>query len=137
MLKRTFANQQFIKFIAVGGFAALINFLSRIALNEFVSFRWAVFLAYMLGMLTAYILSRMFVFDKSGHGTAVELYKFALVNLFAVVQVWLISVGLAEYLFPAVNFNFYANEIAHIIGLSIPIISSFFGHKYYTFKKLQ
>lgn len=127
---------EFIQFLLVGGFAAGVNFLCRIGLNEFMSFRWAVFIAYLFGMLTAFLLSKYFVFEKSGKHHLHELRDFTLVNILAVIQVWLISVGLAEHLFPLVNYTFYANEVAHLIGLMIPAITSYFGHKYFSFKKV-
>lgn len=130
-------KSEFTRFLLVGGFAALVNFLSRIGYSQFLSYRWAVFIAYITGMITAYLLSRLFVFEQSGKHPAHELLHFSLVNLVAVIQVWLISVGLAEYFFPYINFNFYPEEIAHAISLVIPVISSYFGHKYYTFRQKQ
>lgn len=122
-----------MRFVITGGFAAGINFLSRIGLSEFVSYRYAVFFAYLIGMITAFILSKLFVFDKSGKTAWNEFAKFTIVNIVAVIQVWLISVGLVEYGFPAINFVFYPEEIAHLIGISVPVISSYYGHKYFTF----
>ena len=134
MIRKHFLSQQFLKFLFVGGLAAGVNFVSRILLSETMSYRWAVFVAYFIGMLTAYILSRTFVFEKSSRKPLHELYYFAVVNMVAVCQVWLISVFLAEYLFPKSGFGFYPEEIAHIIGLSVPIFTSFLGHKYWSFK---
>ncbi|HID48267.1 MAG TPA: GtrA family protein, partial [Chromatiales bacterium] len=48
-------QNRFQRFLLVGGVAALVNFLARIALNQAMSFRWAVFVAYLIGMLTAYL----------------------------------------------------------------------------------
>ncbi|MDR9437303.1 MAG: GtrA family protein [Thiohalophilus sp.] len=126
---------EFMQFLVVGGFAALVNFISRIIINEWVGYRLAVVLAYLVGMLTAFILSKIYVFEKSGRHHWHELRDFTLVNLLAVVQVWLISVGLAEYLFPAVGYTVYAPEVAHLIGLAIPAVTSYLGHKYYSFRK--
>ncbi|MFP3873098.1 MAG: GtrA family protein [Thiohalophilus sp.] len=126
---------EFMQFLIVGGFAALVNFVSRIIINEWVGYRLAVVLAYLVGMLTAFILSKIYVFEKSGRHHWHELRDFTLVNLLAVVQVWLISVGLAEYLFPAIDYTFYAPEVAHLIGLAIPAVTSYLGHKYYSFRK--
>ena len=137
MVKKIFFNQQFIRFMFVGGLAAAINFVSRIALNEFFSFRWSVVLAYIIGMLTAYTLSKYLVFEKSGKSAFTELYRFALVNVIAIVQVWLISVGLVEYLFPTVGYTFHADELGHFIGLVVPILTSFIGHKYFTFNRAK
>jgi len=129
-------SSEFVRFLVVGGFAAGVNFISRIFLNEYMSFRWAVFLAYLVGMLTAYLFSRWFVFEASGKHPGHELFYFTLVNLAAVAQVWLISVGLAEYLFPAIGFTFFYHEIAHLIGLAVPAVTSYYGHKYFSFGKV-
>ena len=134
MIRKNFLSKQFVKFLMVGGFAALVNFISRILLSEVMSYRWSIFVAYLIGMLTAYLLSRLFVFEKSSRKPLQELYYFSIVNLLAVCQVWIISVLLAEYVFPKLEFSFYPEEIAHIIGLSVPIFTSFLGHKYWSFK---
>jgi putative flippase GtrA len=126
---------EFMQFLIVGGFAALVNFVSRIIINEWVNYRIAIVLAYLVGMLTAFILSKIYVFEKSGRHHWHELRDFTLVNLLAVIQVWLISVGLAEYFFPFIGFHFYAPEVAHLIGLAIPAVTSYFGHKYFSFRK--
>jgi len=126
-------NNEFTRFVLTGGFAAGVNFLSRVGLSEFYSYRYSVFFAYLIGMVTAFILSKLFVFEKTSQSTHNEFVKFTLVNILAVIQVWLISVGLAEYGFPAIQFNYYPEAIAHLIGISVPVITSYFGHKYFTF----
>lgn len=130
-------DKPFHRFLLVGGLAAAVNFVARILLNSIMSFRWAVFVAYLIGMLTAYILTRSLVFEPSGRHPAHELFWFSMVNLAAVIQVWGISVGLAEYLFPAMQFELYPNELAHAIGLAVPAVTSYFGHKYLSFSKLK
>lgn len=134
MIRKHFLNQQFLRFLVVGGMAAGVNFISRIFLSETMSYRWAIFVAYIVGMLTAYLLSRAFVFEKSSRKPIHELYYFSIVNVVAVCQVWGISILLAEYIFPKTGFGFYPEEIAHIIGLSVPIFTSFLGHKFWSFK---
>ncbi|MCW8899599.1 MAG: GtrA family protein [Gammaproteobacteria bacterium] len=129
-------HDEFFQFLFVGGLAAGINFVSRIGFSELVSYRVAIVLAYLIGMLTAFILSKHYVFEKSGRHFKDELRDFTIVNIFAVIQVWFISVGLAEYLFPYIFFTFYPEEIAHLIGLGIPAVTSYFGHKYFSFRKV-
>ncbi len=135
MIKSFRANSEFIRFVLVGGFAALVNFLSRIAINTVYNFRESVIIAYIIGMLTAYVLTKLFVFAPSGKHPLKELSYFTVVNGIAIIQVWLISVGLAEYFFPSIDYNFYPNEIAHFIGISVPVITSYYGHKYFSFKQ--
>ena len=128
-------TSEFTRFLFVGALAALVNFVSRIIFSEWMSFRIAIIVAYLVGMLTAYILSRTLVFEPSGKHPGNELFYFSLVNLAAVIQVWLISIGLAEYAFPYLDFHFYPEEVAHLGGLSVPVITSYLGHKYFSFAK--
>jgi len=128
-------HNEFFQFVLVGGLAAAINFISRLALSEFFSYRISIILAYLIGMLTAFLLSKYYVFENSGRAFNDELKDFTLVNIFAIIQVWFISVSLAEYFFPYISFNFHPEAVAHLIGLGIPAITSYFGHKYYSFRK--
>lgn len=130
------AHSEFFQFLIVGGLAAGINFVSRIGFSELVSYRVAIILAYIIGMITAFLLSKHYVFQRSGRPLRDELRDFTIVNIFAVIQVWLISVGLAEYFFPYILFTFYPEEVAHLTGLGIPAITSYFGHKYFSFRKV-
>lgn len=128
-------NKPFVRFLIVGGFAALLNFLSRILLSEWFTYRWAVVYAYLFGMLTAYLLSRIYVFEKSGRHPVSEFFWFGVVNVFAIIQVWVISVGLAEYVFPYVQFKVYPEAVAHAVGLLVPAVTSYYGHKMLSFRK--
>lgn len=128
-------NLQFLKFLVTGGIAALVNLLSRYALNHVMSFEAAVVAAYLLGMATAYLLARHFVFDASGRSVASEVRRFVLVNLVALGFVWVISVGLARVVFPAIGMTWHADDIAHLIGVLAPAVTSYIGHRFYTFAR--
>lgn len=128
-------NLQFLKFLVTGGIAALVNLLSRYALNHVMSFEAAVVAAYLLGMATAYLLARRFVFDASGRSVASEVRRFVLVNLVALGFVWMISVGLARVVFPAIGMTWHADDIAHLIGVLAPAVTSYIGHRFYTFAR--
>ena len=135
MIRKHFLTTQFAKFLLVGGLAASVNFGIRIILSIYMSYGWAVFMAYLFGMTTAYFLTKMWVFEKTGRSIASEAWYFSIVNIVAVAQVWIISVGLAQYIFPRIGIFNYSEEIAHLIGLSVPVFTSFLGHKYMSFKK--
>ena len=60
-----FAKRQFVVFIVTGGVAALVNFLSRILFNQWLSFSSSVILAYLCGMVTAYVLAKSFTISWS------------------------------------------------------------------------
>ena len=54
-------------------------------------------------------------------------------NLAGVIQVLLISIGLADYAFPAIGFTWHAQDVAHVAGVAAPIFTSYLGHKYFSF----
>ena len=93
-------RREFSLFLLTGGVAASVNVVSRIGFSTVVRFELAVLLAYGIGMLTAYVLARRFVFLNSRTSIRRSLAAFALVNLFAVLQTWLVSVGLRNWLLP-------------------------------------
>ena len=131
---KIFKSKQFLAFLITGGIAALANFGSRFAFSEYFSFGTAVILAYLIGMVTAFVLAKLFVFETSRHSTKKEFFYFTLVNVVAIIQTYIISVGLVEYLFPSIKFSFYPEAAAHAIGVVFPVFTSFIGHKYFSFK---
>lgn len=129
-----FASKQFIAFMITGGIAALVNFGSRIIYNSFTGFSMAIILAYLTGMVTAFILAKYFVFTDSQNSTQKSAIFFTLVNVIAILQTWLISLGLAYYVLPWLGVNHYIKEISHAVGVMVPVFSSYIGHKYLTFR---
>jgi len=128
------SQPQFLRFLASGGFAAVVNVVSRHLLSRVVGFEIAVLIAYAIGMVTAYALFRLLVFGRSGRSIASEGYRFVLVNVLALGLVLTVSVFLARIVFPFMHFEWHAQDIAHVIGVGVPTISSYIGHKQYTFR---
>jgi putative flippase GtrA len=126
-------KREFLSFVAIGGFAAGVNFVSRFPIDYFTGFEVAVVLAYAIAMTTAFLLNRAFVFKASDGPWLRQYWRFFLVNLLALAQVFVVSVGLARFLFPAIGFDWYAEAIAHAIGLASPILTSYWAHKRYSF----
>lgn len=133
-LLNLFSSQQFILFIFTGGTAAAVNFCSRFIYNQWFSFSVSIVLAYITGMITAYLLARAFVFKASKQAVSKSILFFILINIFAVLQTWLISMWLAYQVLPALNVVEYTHEIAHAVGIVIPVFTSYIGHKRYSFK---
>ena len=128
-----FMSRQFLAFLLTGGTAALVNFVTRIIYNMWVGFSTAVVLAYLTGMVTAYVLARIFVFKVSTQTLQRSILLFALVNLLAIVQTWAVSLLMAYSVLPALGVSLFSIEIAHAIGIVIPVFTSFLGHKYWSF----
>ena len=126
---------RFISFLAAGGFAAFVNLASRYLLTPFMGFRLSIVVAYLLGMVVAFVLFRTLVFGRSGASVTRESYRFVVVNLLALMLVWIISVTLVSVVFPAVELIWHAEDIAHFIGTCVPAITSYIGHSIFTFKR--
>ncbi|UZE48124.1 GtrA family protein [Rhodopseudomonas sp. P2A-2r] len=127
-------NREFIRFALAGGVAAAVNILSRWLLSSFIRFEIAVVIAYLIGMAVAFGLTRHFVFARSDRQLQSEAMRFVLVNLFALAQVWIVSVGLAEWVLPWLGIVWQKDLIAHVVGVVSPIATSYFGHKKFTFR---
>lgn len=124
----------FILFLVVGGIAAAANIVARVQLNHVFSYEWSVLFAFPIGLLVAFVLNRMLVFRDSDRSIISSSWRFALVNVVALLQVWLTSVGLARLLFPWLGFTFHAELVAHAIGVASPVLFSFLAHKHFSFR---
>jgi putative flippase GtrA len=133
-MMQQFMSRQFLVFLLTGGTAAAVNFGSRILYNHWLDFALAIILAYLTGMITAFVLAKLFVFKDSQQSLQRSALFFVLVNLIAVLQTWLISMGLAYYLLPAIGVHTYVREIAHAVGVAVPVFTSYIGHKRFSFR---
>nr|WP_315527335.1 GtrA family protein [uncultured Achromobacter sp.] len=131
---KIFLNKQFTLFVVTGGIAAAANFGSRILFNRWMDFSSAVILAYITGMVVAFLLAKAFVFRESTQSTNKSILFFIVVNVFAVLQTWLISMGLAVYVLPAMGVKVFVHEMAHAAGIVAPVFTSYLGHKHFSFR---
>ncbi len=134
MIKQ-FVSRQFLAFLLTGGTAAVVNLASRILYNQWVGFSSAIILAYVTGMITAFILAKLFVFKESKLSTQYSALFFVLVNIVAVIQTWIVTMVLAYYLLPLLGFVSNLREIAHAVGVAIPVFTSYVGHKHWSFRE--
>ena len=129
-----FFSKQFLIFLLTGGTAAVVNFGSRIFYNLSLDFSSSVILAYITGMVTAFILARIFVFKNSQQALHRSAVFFILVNMVAILQTWSISMGMAYYLLPWLDISRFVPEISHAIGVIVPVFTSYLGHKRWSFR---
>lgn len=125
---------RFVRFLLTGGTAAIVNILSRALLSLVIPFEASVIVAYLIGMVTAFVLARLFVFERSGHALGTEFTRFALVNIVSLAQVWLVSVLLVRWLFPVIGYTFQPELVGHSIAVLSPAITSYYGHKLFSFR---
>lgn len=129
-----FRSRQFLSFLVSGGIAAAVNFGTRIALSQWFSFSTAVVLAYLVGMATAFMLAELFVFTRRESSIRRSAAFFVLVNILAIAQTWAVSMLLAHIVLPALGVHTFREEIAHAVGIVVPVFTSYLGHKHWTFR---
>lgn len=126
---------QFIRFILVGAIAAAVNIGCRVFFSQLIAFEYAVALAFPAGLAVGFFLSRTFVFPSSENPIGSQITRFVTINLLALAQVWLVSVGMARLVFPLTRYTWHAELFAHTIGVLSPVVTSYLGHKHFTFRK--
>ena len=125
---------QFLRFLVAGGIAAAANYGSRFVFSIWLSYSVAIVLAYLVGMIVAFALMRHHVFDARAGALRAQIAKFVVVNVFAVLQTLAISLLLAHWVLPSFGIQNNAEAIAHLVGVLVPAITSYFGHRMLTFK---
>jgi putative flippase GtrA len=128
------ALPEFVRFVIAGGIAACVNIGIRIPLGWIMPYSVSIVAAYLVGMTAAFLLARIFVFDATHHSTSREYLRFTMVNLVSLAQVWLVSIGLDKWMFPWLGMTWHSPTVAHIIGVASPVLTSYYGHKWFSFR---
>ncbi len=132
MIKYIF-TKQFIGFLAVGGLAAFLHWLARILISLWLPFSLAIVLAYIVGMATAFLLNRVFVFRKSEKSLTEQARGFVLINLLFFPIVWYAAITINDGL-RTLGFTFHTEEISHAIAVALPMIVTFLFYKLIAFR---
>lgn len=128
-------TKQFLCFLLSGGVAAGLNLGSRFLFSQVFNFEVAVVLAFFVGLVSGFVLMRFFVFDGGGKPVVSQAGKYVAVNLFALLQTFLISLFFARWALPAVGITDNAEALGHLVGVLVPVVTSYFGHKFLTFRQ--
>jgi putative flippase GtrA len=123
-----------VGYLASGGIAAAANYGSRFVFSAFLPFEAAVVAAYAVGMVTAFVLMRRFAFQAATGSTRAQLTGFCLVNLAAALQTLAVSSLLARLVLPAAGVPGDHEAISHAVGVAVPVLTSYFGHRYLSFR---
>jgi putative flippase GtrA len=127
-------SSQFMKFLVAGGLAAAVNVGSRILLSHWLPYVPAILVAFCLGLVTAFALNKVFVFNQASNRLHHQVFWFVAINLAAVVQTLLISLLVARWLLPLLRVDFHNETIGHAVGVVVPVITSYIGHKRLSFR---
>jgi putative flippase GtrA len=129
-----YLSLQFGRFLLAGGIAAAVNVASRIVYDMWTSYSVAIVLAYITGMITAFLITRTYVFPKGRNSVARSATFFVIINIAAVLQTLVVSIAMTKYALPALGVQTYVPEIAHMCGVAVPILTSYFGHREWSFR---
>lgn len=124
---------RFVRFVTLGGLAAAVNFGSRFVFSLAMPFEAAVICAYVVAAATGFILFSLFVFPGSPRPLSQQTAAFLIVSAAGMALTWIVSVGLLRFVFPAIAFNGPREAVAHALGLAVPIVTSYYGHRRFTF----
>lgn len=130
---RHFLSIQFLGFLAVGGLAAFLNWIARIVLSTWLPFPVAVGLAYLVGMASAFLLNKRFVFPRSTRPMGKQIRDFTVTNLLFFPVVWFVAIW-ANVLLIRSGWSLYREALAHAFALSIPMFATFLIYKFLAFK---
>lgn len=129
--------EQLVKYFAVGGTAAVINFASRFAYELVFPFDASIALAYLTGMIFNFSLSKSHVFNKrtSGQGYR-EATKFFVISLTGLFVTWVATIFTLSLLGESLIINSISNStLAHTAGIGFAFIWNFLLHKFISFKE--
>jgi hypothetical protein len=62
-----------------------------------------------------------------------QVRNFVLVNVVGFSLTWGLSLLLVKLLFPLVGFAFYPQAVGHALAIAAPTVTSWYGHKHFTF----
>lgn len=115
---------RFLMFIVVAGLSVPVNLVSRVLFSLVTWFEVAVVLSHLCGMVVAFTLAKLFVFEPSGKSIRSEFARFTLVNIASLAQTWIIAVGLVKFVWPMLGMAFHPELTGHFIGLASSAITS-------------
>jgi putative flippase GtrA len=124
----------FLVFVCIGAFSSLVNLVARIIFGYYSSYEASIILAFTVALATAFILNRLLIFKGVNGHVSEQFFKFLIVNLIALVQIFLVAQMFAYYILPAIGWNWHSETVAHAIGLVSPLLTSYWVHKFWTFK---
>ncbi len=131
---RHFLSRQFAAFLAVGATAALLHWLARILLSLVMSYGWAVFWAYGIGMAIAFTLNSYYVFPASDKPVEKQARDFVIINTAFLPVVWLVSMQLNTWL-TGFGYERHSEELAHALAISLPVLGTFLLYKFIAFRE--
>ena len=127
--------REVLRFIVVGGVATLGNVCMVWLIRDQTSFEITLVIGVMTGMAISFLLSKAFAFrSTSWRHAPSELSRFSLVYAVSAGAYWIVSLKVKPL--AAVYLDERAAEYAAILfGCGVMAIISYFGHRFFTYRK--
>lgn len=124
--------RQFYNFVLAGAISACCTFITRLLLQEVITYEESLVYSYIVGTVTAYGLYKSTFGRESGDVNS--RIKFTIVNLLGLAQTTIVSLIVCRYLSLCMALH-HAQAAAHFIGLASLTVPSYYAHLYFTFAK--
>jgi len=131
---KALADNQIVRFLALGGFAAAVNWLVRFPLSAVLPMSLAIVFAYVIGMTVGFTLYRRYVFPGSTRPILEQSLIFLAVNLAGAVVVLGLTHALIEAQAGLAWPAFVREGLAHGFAIGVGSVVNFVGHKTLTFR---
>jgi putative flippase GtrA len=125
---------QFGKFLLAGGVAAAANYGSRFVFSMFLPYVPSIGLAFLVGLTVGFLTMKTFVFSSATHASSKQASYYLLINLIGLALTIIVSVLVAKCLFRVYPDARTDEAIGHLVGVSAPVLLSFYAHKKFTFR---
>jgi putative flippase GtrA len=125
---------QFSFFLLSGALASLLNWSSRFLFSQFFNFQISIVLAFIVGLLSGFILMRLFVFKKSQNSIKSQALRYLIINMLALAQTFAVSVLMLNVLVRFIEDKAVSEAISHAMGIVVPVFTSYLGHKHFSFR---
>lgn len=127
-------TKQFLLFLLSGGLAAFFNWASRFIFSIWMPFELAVVASFLVGLGSGFLMMRFYVFDGIRKPVVPQASMYTVINMLALVQTLVISSIFARSVLPYLGVVSNTEAIAHLIGILVPVMTSYIGHKYWSFR---
>jgi putative flippase GtrA len=97
-------------------------------------FEFAVVAAFFVGLTSGFLMMRWFVFEGKAKPIIPQAGKYVFINMLALAQTLAISVIMVRWALPSIGIVRYSEALAHLTGVMVPVVTSYFGHKFLTFR---
>jgi putative flippase GtrA len=131
---------EIVRFLFVGGFAASVNFFSRMFFRIFSSYQISVFLGYLFGTVISFIFNKTYTFKAYGENSLIQFGKFILITPTTILLGSIVASYSVKVLsnIPTLDASLSLFEsLGHLMAIIVTTIYNYLMIKYFCFRKIS